>query len=135
MNLCDVRIYNEGVKLNRYSENTLTPIKISGVIIPSVKTLAAGQVSDYKVVCSSGLEYFIIANSEWRKILSCYRREEVKIVGLLNSSDMSIIPQKIFPKGPSWDRRDFVRELVKKGNDLGLIPAAARQLAAAVMHL
>ena len=122
-------------RANRYSDNTLTPIKLSGVIIPWVKTLGGSQTSDYKIVCSSGLEYFIIADTEWRGVLSCYSCEEVKIVGLLNSSNMTIIPQKIFPKGPTgekedvidltaWKGREFVKKLVENVNDLGLIPAA-----------
>jgi hypothetical protein len=119
---------------NRYNDNTLTPIKLSGVVIPWIKTLGGSQTSDYKIVCSSGLEYFIVADPEWRGVLSCYSCEEVKIVGLLNSSNMTIIPQKIFPKGPTgekdkvvglvaWRGREFIKKLVENVNDLGLIPA------------
>lgn len=119
----------------RYVENILTPISLSGVVIPWSKALSGGRNSDFKLVCSSGLEYFIVADSEWRDVLSWYSWEEVKVIGLLNVSNMTIIPQNVFPKRPTgekenvidlvtWKSREFVKKLVKNVNDLVLIPAA-----------
>lgn len=124
-----------GKPARRYVENILTPISLSGVVIPWSKELREGQNSDFKLVCSSGLEYFIVADSEWRDVLSWYSWEEVKVIGLLNVSNMTIIPQKVFPKRPTgekenvidlaaWKSREFVKKLVKNVNDLVLIPAA-----------
>ncbi len=124
-----------GKPAQRYVENILTPISLSGVVIPWSKALSSGRNSDFKLVCSSGLEYFILADPEWRDVLSWYSWEEVKVIGLLNVSNMTIIPQKVFPKGPTgekenvidlaaWKSRDFVKKLVKNVNDLVLIPAA-----------
>jgi hypothetical protein len=124
-----------GKPVQRYVENVLTPISLSGVVIPWSKEIRKGQSSDFKLVCSSGLEYFIVTDSEWRDILSWYSWEEVKVIGLLNVSNMTIIPQKVFPKGPTgekenvidlaaWKSREFLKKLVKNVNDLVLIPAA-----------
>lgn len=125
-----------GKPAQRYVENMLTPVSSSGVIVPWSKTFVGAQNSDFKLVCSSGLEYFIVADSEWRDILSWYCWEEVKVIGLLNVSNMTIIPQKFFRKGPSgekenvidlaaWKSREFVKKLIKNVNDLGLASAAA----------
>jgi len=119
----------------RYVENILTPVSLSGVVIPWSKALNSGRNADFKLVCSSGLEYFIVADSEWRDVLSSYSWEEVKVIGLLNVSYMTIIPQKVFPKGPTgekenvidlavWKSREFAKKLVKNVNNLVLIPAA-----------
>ncbi len=119
-----------------YTNNVLTPVTLSGVVVPWIKTLSDGRDSDYKLVCSSGVEYFIVADNEWRSVLSSYSWDEVKVKGLLNISNMTLIPQKVFPKGPTgekesaidlanWKQRDFTKKVIKKINDLVLIPAAA----------
>lgn len=119
----------------RYVENILTPVSLSGLVIPWSQPLSSGRDSDFKLVCSSGLEYFIVASeSEWRDVLSWYSWEEVKVIGLLNVSNMTIIPQKVFPKGPTgkkenlidlaaWKSRRLVKKLVKNVNGLVFIPA------------
>ena len=118
-----------------YSENILTPVTLSGVVVPWVKTLNDGRDSDYKLACASGIEYFIVADQEWREVLAQYCWEDVKVKGLLNVSNLTLIPQRVFPKGPTgerenvidlaaWKGRDFVKKLTKNVNDLVLIPAA-----------
>jgi hypothetical protein len=119
-----------------YSENILTPVTLSGVVVPWAKIMKHGKESDYKLVCASGVEYFFVTDSEWRKVLSFYCWDEVKVVGLLNISNMTLIPQKVFPKGPtgerekvidlvSWKSRDAVRKIIKNINDWAVVPAAA----------
>jgi hypothetical protein len=116
-----------------YSENILTPVNLTGVVVPWIKALSGGRESEFKLVCASGLEYFFVADPEWKDDLSQYSWEEVKVIGLLNISNMTLIPQKVFPKGPrgemenvidlaSWKSRDLIKKLVKNINDLVVVP-------------
>ena len=118
-----------------YSENVLTPVTLFGVVVPWTKSMGDGRTSDYKLACSSGVEFFIVADSEWRQVLSHYCWEDVKVKGLLNVSNMTLVPQKVFPKGPTgerdnvidfaaWRGRDLVKKLTKNVTDLVLVPAA-----------
>ena len=120
--------------LKRYSENILTPVTLSGVVAPWTNSRNGGQASEYMLVSYSGLEYFIVADEEWREVLSTYCWEEVKVIGLLNVAKRTLIPQKVYPKGPtgvtvidwvSWKSKDFAQKFVKSVNDLVVIPAAA----------
>ena len=121
-------------------ENILTPVTLSGVVAPWTKNLSGGRTSDYKLIRNIGLEYFIVADDEWREVLSTYCWEEVRVVGLLNVSNMTLIPQKVYPKGPtgenvidlaSWRRKAIVNKMVQKINDLVVIPAAVLAVLAA----
>ena len=118
-----------------YRENRLSPITISGVIVPWEKTLSDGSHSEYKLACGNGTEYLIVENSEVRNILPLYCWKEVKIVGLLNKSNMTLIPQKVFPRGPDgessnvidfslWKNQNLRRKVLNKINELVVIPAA-----------
>ena len=116
-----------------FSESVLTPVNLTGVIVPWIKALSGGRESEFKLVCSSGLEFFFLTDSEWKDVLSNYSWEEVRVVGLLNRSNMTLIPQKVFPKGPreemenvidlaSWKGRDLIKKLVKNVSDLVVVP-------------
>jgi hypothetical protein len=116
-----------------FSENILTPVNLSGTLVPSAERPNCEQTSDYKLIGYSGLEYFIISDDEWREVLSTYCWEEVRILGLLNASNMTVIPQKVYPKGPkgeniidlaSWKRKEMLRTMIQKVNDFVVIPAA-----------
>jgi len=57
----------------------------------------------------------------------------VKVIGLLNVSNMALIPQKVHPKGPeienvidlvSWKSEELVKKLVKNVKDKTVISAA-----------
>ncbi|MGE0762984.1 MAG: hypothetical protein AB7N80_06880 [Bdellovibrionales bacterium] len=123
-----------------YSKNVLTPVTLSGVVVPWDKEVSATRSSEYKLVCTSGLEYFLVANDEWRSVLSWYCWEEVKIVGLLNTADLTLIPQRVFPKGPKgekenvidlalWRSREAIKKITKNVSDLVLVPAAVLAVA------
>lgn len=125
-----------GKSPNRYSENKLTPVALSGVVVPRTKVFGDRKDPDFKFVSASGFEYSIVADNEWSHLLSIYSWEEVKIVGLLNLTNMTLIPQRVFPKGPTGDRenltefaawkgRNLAKKLVEKINDLVVVPAAA----------
>ena len=92
------------------SLHVLAPVNLMGVVLPCTKILSDGSESEYKFACSSGCEYYFTKDPEWEDILSQYCWEEVKVIGLLNLSNMTLIPQKIVPKGPRGvmkDRIDF----------------------------
>jgi hypothetical protein len=146
-----IGVYNRGLSLNAvldtiqgqshplarsskgYSENILTPVKLRGVVVPWIKALSGGRESEFKLVCASGLEYFFVTDPELKNVLSKYIWEEVKVIGLFNISNMTLIPQKVFPKGPrgemenvidlaAWKSRDLVKKLVKNVNDIVVVP-------------
>jgi hypothetical protein len=116
-------------------EKVINSASLTGVVVPCKDDSGGGRTFDYKLSCSGGFEYFIDAAPEWKRVLSFYSWEEVKVIGLLNVADRTIIPQKVFPKGPTgekenvlplfrWKEGDFVKKLVKNVNELVLVPAA-----------
>jgi hypothetical protein len=130
----------EAVKIPR--KNLLTPVTFSGVLIPWSQILPDGKVSEHQLITSHGLEYWILEDSEWKEILHQHCWKEVKIVGLLNASQTTLIPQRIYLKGPAgeaeklidladWKRQELLKQWKKKlktFNDLVLIPAAVMAL-------
>ncbi|MBK7842503.1 MAG: hypothetical protein IPJ71_02235 [Bdellovibrionales bacterium] len=44
--------------------NVLTPITLSGVVAPWDKDASTTRKSEYKLVCTSGLEYFLVTKEE-----------------------------------------------------------------------
>lgn len=123
------------LKKTKGNVTKLTRVRLSGVVVPWRKNLVPSGEYDYKLVCTSGLEYFVVANSHWRNILTSFSWEEVCVVGLLNTSNMTIIPQKVFPKGPKgekenvidlalWNSKRLAKKIVDRVNSLILIPAA-----------
>lgn len=124
-----------------FSKNQIVPIKISGVLIPWERNLDDGADSNFKLVCSSGLEYYFVADEEWSNVLRWYSWEDVKVIGLLNTSDLTLIPQKVYPKGPTgerekiidlarWKSRININQFAENLNHLFLIPAAFVVMAA-----
>jgi hypothetical protein len=122
-------------------ENQLVPINLSGVVIPWERRLDDGADSDYKLVCTSGLEYYFVSSENWSSVLSLYSWEEVRVIGLLNTSDLTLIPQMVFPKGPTgerekvidlakWRRRLNFSAITKKLNDIVLKPSNTTALPA-----
>lgn len=118
-----------------YVENVLTPVKLSGQLLPWSILQNGNKESEYKLVCSSGLEYYIVADSKWNEVLEKLCLQEVRVVGLLNARNMTLIPQKIFPKGPSgdienvidlttWKTKKFFEKLVENINSNVVIPVA-----------
>ena len=106
------------------------------MIVPWNEALVESRISDYKLVTLSGAEYFIVADQEWREVLAEYCWEDVKVKGLLNISNMSLIPQRVFPRGPtgerenvidlaSWKSQELLKRLTKNINELVFTPATA----------
>lgn len=128
-------IYPLMTQEERYRENRLSPITVSGVIAPWEKKLSDGSRSEYKLACGNGTEYLIFENSKVRDVLPLYCWKEVKIVGLLNKSRMELIPQNILPQGSDgessnvvdfslWKDKNLRRKVLNKINELVVIPVA-----------
>lgn len=117
-----------------YVENVLRPATLSGVIVPWTEDIKDGRESDYKLVCKDGREYFFVTDSYWESVLSWYSWDDVTVKGLLNTDKMTLIPQKIFPKGPTAENdnvidlvvsktRGVIKKIGKNLNELVIIPA------------
>jgi hypothetical protein len=124
-----------------FSENQIIPIKLSGVLMPWERKLDAGAGSDFKLVCSSGLEYYFVVDQVWSNVLRWYSWEDIKVIGLLNTSSHTLIPQKVYPKRPTgerekafdlakWKSRVNINQFAENLNHLFLIPAAFAEAAA-----
>ncbi len=122
-------------KEQKKSETISTPVTISGVVIPWKKIFSREKKSEYNLVCPSGVSYLIVADSEWRDILSEYTWQQVKVKGLLNVSKMTILPENILPNGPNgetenvidiaeWKKPKPAHKRAQSLNDCVFIPAA-----------
>lgn len=118
-----------------FAENLLTPVNLLGVVVPSGLKPTGVKDSHYKLVRPNGIQYFLVANREWRGVLSRFTWEEVRVIGLLNTETKTIIPQKVFPKGPKgekesvidlaiWKGRETIKKAIANINDMVAMPAA-----------
>lgn len=126
------------IVMKRSSEirhNTPHPVTLFGVIVPWSQDFGEGRASDFKLTCASGAEFFILADENWRPVLTRHCWEDVKVIGLLNMSNMTLVPRKIFPKGSpgktenvidihAWKAREAVKKLGKSVAELVLVYAA-----------
>lgn len=55
-------------------ENFLTPVSVVGVLVPQPRA-----DEGFKLVTLSGVEYSILTDSEWERVLENYRWEEVRV--------------------------------------------------------
>ena len=99
---------NQDAQLKNLHAGNIMPVILSGVVVPWIDDPRNGRDSDYKLVCASGTEYFMVTDPERRSLLSYFSWEEVKVKGLLNPANMTLIPQNIFPKGPAGERKGFI---------------------------
>lgn len=81
----------------------IRPVTLSGLILP--EQIDDRREQEYKLACDSGLEYSILANSNWQRILSTFAWVEVKLIGILDLETMTIAPQKIYPKSPAGEKK------------------------------
>ncbi len=94
-----------------------TQVSLSGVILPWHEDFAGGYFTDYKIITTSGLEYFIIADDDWRETLKSYIDSNVILKGLMDIQTITIFPESIEgegpEKGPSSNREfelDYISE-------------------------
>lgn len=108
----------------RESINPLSPISIVGIIEPCEQL--------YKLIDGEGIEHLIVSSSRVDNVLRLYCGKEVKIIGLQNKSDGTLIPQKVLPSDPSskvidlslWKNKKFKRSVLNKINEFVVIPLA-----------
>lgn len=124
------------LKQMKGNENFLTPVSVVGVLVPAKGTVYDDCRPDFKLVKPNGVEYSILADSEWERVLEIFRWEEVRVRGLLNPINMTIVPQWVVPHGPTGEPqrvsdepllkdRDWVMKIKKTVADLVLAPAYA----------
>lgn len=117
-------------------ESFLTPVSLVGVIVPTRMPTDDREDSEFKLVTLSGVEYLILTDSDWERVLENYRWEEVRVRGLLNAATMTIVPQWVVPHGPTgepqrvtdaplWKDRNLVGKIKKTVADLVLVLAYA----------
>jgi hypothetical protein len=127
---------------NSFVENVLIPVNLAGVVVPWSKSIGREGESQFKLVCTNGREYFFVPDPEWNEVLSGYSWDWVKVIGLLNIQNATIIPQKVYPKYPHEkiknviqiaDRRgrSLLKKVVKNLNDFVVIPIAVWAMLAA----
>jgi hypothetical protein len=130
----------ERLKLEPPARRRSRVVTLSGVVIPWNQRPHPIQRGDFKLACASGSEYFILSTEEWRSVLSCYCWREVKIVGLLDSTNLTLLPYRVVPSGPKGEKENLIvlswrkgrkklRKLAEKINDLILVPAAVLAVA------
>ena len=118
----------------RSFRRNISRISLSGLLIPWVKMIG-GRRSEFKLVCSSGLEYSILSGPEWREILRQFSWREISLNGFLNLLSGTLVPRKVVPKSPIKDgekiidlaarkSRYLIQKLLRNVNDFVLIPAA-----------
>lgn len=83
----------------------MLPILVSGVVVPWNKSFSQGRRSQFKLITKLGVEYFLIAGSEWEDTLSWHSWDEVKVRGLVDMAKRTIVPKKIYPKDPAAKRQ------------------------------
>ena len=116
-------------------EHILSPINTTGTLVPWIKVLEDGSSSEFKLVGHDGREYFVMSTSNVKESLPQYAWKEVKVIGVLNQSNRNLFPQKIFPKNSNdetnniinWEitkRRNLIKNVAKKVNELVIIPIA-----------
>lgn len=125
--------------MKQFAKQSLAPISVTGMIVPWEKSWSNGKKTHYKLACNNGLDYIIAENSEVHDVLPLYCWREVKVVGLLNTSNLTLIPQKVIPKGPNdqssnlvdlsaWKKLKMKRELYDKINELVVVPVGVLAL-------
>jgi hypothetical protein len=120
---------------NTNLEKKLTSIRLTGTIEPFVSLLSEKNEMEYKFVTRDGCDYIIQASVSVKASLDQFVWQEVDAIGLLNSADGIFMLQKIIPKNSNhetenmiqldvYKRKNVIKKIAKKVNDLVIIPLA-----------
>ena len=99
-------------------EILLTPISLVGVLVPRPIASPAGSAFEFKLITLSGVEYLLLTDAEWERVLENYRWEQVRVRGLLNAATMSIVPQWVLPHGPTGETQRVSDRPLREESDL-----------------
>jgi hypothetical protein len=122
-------------------DNVLTSASLLGTIEQYIKILHDGP-PEFKLVCPDGNEYLIIPTSSLKESLQQYSGKKVKVFGMLNRSNNTLLLQKIFIKDLNEDqnnmidlqvykRRQLLKKIARTVNELVIIPIAVLAVLAA----
>ena len=70
-----------------------TPIAIRGVLVPWDEKIDSNENSDFKVITSSGTEYFLLTNHDWKLVCNEFSWRNVRLKGMLNIKNMTVVPE------------------------------------------
>ena len=108
-------------RLNKKSlrKSLCTPIKVRGTILPWDRRVAEGAQSDYKLITSSGLEYFLVTDEYWTEVIKNFSWMTVRLKGDLNIQNMTLIPREIDLDGPNEQQAEVIPIKRKKKSKVG----------------
>lgn len=97
-----------------------TPIAVRGVLVPWDEEVDVNESSDFKVITSSGTEYFLLTNHDWKLVCNEFSWRNVRLKGLLNIKNMTVVPEEITTDDPEGSKAKVipikkVKEKLKKG--------------------
>lgn len=104
-----------------------TPIAVRGILVPWDEEVDVNESIDFKVITSSGTEYFLLTNHDWKLVCSEFSWRNVRLRGLLNIKNMTVVPEEITTDDPEGSKAKVipikkVKEKLKKGFSM-VVPA------------
>lgn len=85
-----------------------TPIATKGVIVPWEEEVEPNTYSDFKLITSSGLNYFLVTNDDWKKVCNHFVWGTVRLKGMMNIKTMSVVPEEIDADDPDSARAKVI---------------------------
>ncbi len=98
-----------------------TPIAVRGVLVPWDDEVEINENSDFKVITSSGTEYFLLTNHDWKLVCNEFSWRNVRLKGLLNVKSMTVIPEEITTDDPEDNKAKVIPiKKVKENFKIGM---------------
>lgn len=85
-----------------------TPIAVRGVLVPWDEKVDVNESSDFKVITSSGTEYFLLTNHDWKLVCNELSWRNVRLIGLLNIKNMTVVPEEITTDDPEGNKAKII---------------------------
>ena len=102
-----------------------TPIAVRGVLVPWDEEVDVNENSDFKVIASSGTEYFLLTSHDWKLVCNEFSWRNVRLKGLLNIKNMTVVPEEITTDDPEGSTAKVIpikkmKEKMKKGINIAI---------------